>query len=1070
MSLFPRNLVSDTYTALSAVWYAKGAFLHAIATSATVLRLRIGLALMLVGLAHSVLGQPDNDAFTHATPLQGEHTEFDIAFLGATHEPQEPDILQGATVWYTWTAPREGVLRLYPNSIVYLFQGTELASLACQQPVAGGIATFYKVGANETYIIAVVSPGINVNGTYTPLHFSLDFATPPANDLFTNQIPLAGETVEGRGPTVGATQQPGEPFAALWWTWTAPASGTVTLELIEATGYTVAAFTGTSLVTLNLIGQVPHPQYPVSFPVEAGQQYHIAADGFGNEPVAFRLGLERLLIAQGVSQNQVFHQGDSLKVTFSGVMLEDTITNLTIFDNMLGTILNTNTLAPLWMPFLPPGWHTIAVQAKAASGRRYTLPSMQFCVLSANDYFDERPNLSGDDVIVEANLRGAPPYPAVNVLWWKWTAPYSGIIQADQLSGEALSWALYKGTSVNTLTQVTDWAVQAGETYSLQASALHAVGTYRFRILRTPPTNDAFSNARRLDESELWEPIRIDTATPDPGEPGIEVAPTFPSIWFTFVPDTNGVVTFAGGTSLFYLTSYLWPGSVFSGTSLDALVAVPPLDGGFQFPVKAGQPYALRLQKAFPGDNSFPYVYFLFTASPANDAFTEATVLTGERAAFTVGLHGATGVSDEPATYVGSTPQRSIWYQWTPPHDGFASVRFPGSSGSIAIGVEVFTNGPTLGPSPAMLLENEGIFFQASAATTYYLRFSDYSGLWTNQYAAELSLTGLTLSSPTPGAAFMSPVGPQLAISGPQSFRSVSYREKTGWGSGGLGRGAIWRETTNLLAAPFSYTEADLSVGLHTYYAVVTNLEGQESYLPPVVFEIRPPNDSFATRQVLSGRKVSIQGTTISASVEPGEPSIGNPAADLTVWYTWVAPASAPTVIKAFGENYVRLFEGTALTNLTPVSPTTPVTPQLSFTPVAGTTYQIAVASVSTNLPSGHWTTFGMSIDMDLMSMVTPVSGSVYGPESTVSVSISTPERPDQVVSTLYTAIVDRERLLTLLEAPELVTGFSWTNPSPGTWTISAKLTFLSGEVVSRSASIRVSPTNVSFTNATVLV
>jgi hypothetical protein len=86
-----------------------------------------------------------------------------------------------------------------------------------------------------------------------------------------------------------------------------------------------------------------------------------------------------------------------------------------------------------------------------------------------------------------------------------------------------------------------------------------------------------------------------------------------------------------------------------------------------------------------------------------------------------------------------------------------------------------------------------------------------------------------------------------------------------------------------------------------------------------------------------------------------------------------------------------------------------------------------------------------------------------------VPVSISTPETPDQVVSTLYTATRDQGQRLTLLEAPGLVTGFSWTNPSPGAWTIGAKLTFLSGEIVSRGASIRVSPANANFTNATAL-
>src|SRR5664280_641951 len=59
----------------------------------------------------------------------------------------------------------------------------------------------------------------------------------PANDMFANRIVITGTNVVVTGSNVGATRETGEPYhagntggASIWWSWTAPRVGTVTIS------------------------------------------------------------------------------------------------------------------------------------------------------------------------------------------------------------------------------------------------------------------------------------------------------------------------------------------------------------------------------------------------------------------------------------------------------------------------------------------------------------------------------------------------------------------------------------------------------------------------------------------------------------------------------------------------------------------------------------------------------------------------------------------------------------------------------------------------------------------------
>ena len=58
----------------------------------------------------------------------------------------------------------------------------------------------------------------------------------PANDLFVNRILITGTNSAVTVNSVGATRENGEPYhagsggASVWWSWTAPTNGTVTIS------------------------------------------------------------------------------------------------------------------------------------------------------------------------------------------------------------------------------------------------------------------------------------------------------------------------------------------------------------------------------------------------------------------------------------------------------------------------------------------------------------------------------------------------------------------------------------------------------------------------------------------------------------------------------------------------------------------------------------------------------------------------------------------------------------------------------------------------------------------------
>jgi glucose/arabinose dehydrogenase len=150
-----------------------------------------------------------------------------------------------------------------------------------------------EVRINPLNRLVESNPGNNV--AVVPVVIDAPCTAPPANDAFATPAALTGDILTVLGDTRCATRQPGEVDHAsnpggksVWYRWTAPYSGPVTVSLFGSTFDTLlAVYTGATLaslgstrVTQNDDFQMGLAQSQVSFSATAGSVYRFAVDGY----------------------------------------------------------------------------------------------------------------------------------------------------------------------------------------------------------------------------------------------------------------------------------------------------------------------------------------------------------------------------------------------------------------------------------------------------------------------------------------------------------------------------------------------------------------------------------------------------------------------------------------------------------------------------------------------------------------------------------------------------------------------------------------------------------------------
>ncbi|NEP47957.1 MAG: hypothetical protein F6K65_03660 [Moorea sp. SIO3C2] len=179
------------------------------------------------------------------------------------------------------------------------------------------------------------------------LNINLDERT-SSNDNFADRISLNGTSVSTTGTNLGFTGESGEPNHArfdsqlnsAWWSWTAAADGTVTIDTFGSNyDTTLAVYTGSAVNSLteidsnddsfSLNNNIFTLQSAVQFTVTAGTTYQIAVDGFSS-----RTGLIDLNINLDIDDTLI--SGTAGNDTLSGTGANDRIEGLAGDDMIFG--------------------------------------------------------------------------------------------------------------------------------------------------------------------------------------------------------------------------------------------------------------------------------------------------------------------------------------------------------------------------------------------------------------------------------------------------------------------------------------------------------------------------------------------------------------------------------------------------------------------------------------------------------------------------------------------------------------------------------------------------------------
>jgi hypothetical protein len=236
--------------------------------------------------------QPSNDFFTNRIFVAQTLYAWGGSTYQASREPGEPYHAGnpgGRSAWWSWLAPARGQLSLSTagasfDTLVGVYLGTNVGQLAGVTFSSTTRTTPLRLWtqAGTRYKIAVDG----MWGSYGFMNLSLQFSPTPANDLFTNRQWLGGLSNQISGTTTAARHEAGEPDhvyagndASVWYAWTAPLAGAVTVRFANASSDAVfAVYRGSSVSALTSVATGTRWR-TAAFRANAGETFAIVVDG-----------------------------------------------------------------------------------------------------------------------------------------------------------------------------------------------------------------------------------------------------------------------------------------------------------------------------------------------------------------------------------------------------------------------------------------------------------------------------------------------------------------------------------------------------------------------------------------------------------------------------------------------------------------------------------------------------------------------------------------------------------------------------------------------------------------------
>ena len=883
---------------------------------------------LVAGPATTLAVAPGNDDFANAqvlgAPLPITAAGSNVDATAESGEPSHGGQPAAHSAWYAWTAPASARVvidlcdgPLSANLGVYTGASVDGLTAVGDALHLAGCAGFgggvrLDAEAGTTYHIAVDGYA----GDQDAFELSIRASDPPANDDFASAQPLSGALpITAAGANVDATKEPSEPNHAgdnggssIWYTWTAPATATVLIDHCDADfGAVLAVYTGPALGSLTHVASRPDVFGcdPLPIAATAGTTYRIAVDGTND-----------LL---GLNQGSI-----DLVIRAPEPPPNDAFADATVIDPVIPVVVSgTNVDASK-----EPGEPSHAGVAGGAS------------------------------------------------VWFTWTAPVTNSITINTCGSDFDTLlAVYLGDDVAALTEVASnddapgnlcnykslvtFDGVAGTTYRIAVdgffdATIGGMGSIELEI-ETRPANDDFAEAELLEG-----PLPISAsgnnfhATKETGEPNHADNQGGASVWYSWTPDTSGLVSVdTCGSDVDNVVA------VYTGDALDELVEIASQHGASCYPgslvtfaAAAGTTYRIAVDGWYgtvvPGLTRGPYELHIGdpVLPPANDDFADAIALSGE---LPITASGETFVATkEPGEpdHAGNAGGASVWYSWTPATSQQVAIDTCGSGFDTVLGVytgdlgalaEVASNddGPLVG---AFCNLTSLVVIDAVAGTTYHIAIDGFDGQ-EGGLEVRVRLPGAPANDDFANAQVLTGAIP---LSVPGSTIEATREDGEPEHAGLEGGRSVWYAWT---APATEETQVNTcESGFDTVLAVYTG--GSLAGLTPiasnddhpacgsgsvVTFDAiagtdyaiavdgyaggpfgaavgdftlalgpsaAPANDDFADAHVVDGALPSATpGSTPFATKEPGEPNHAGNAGGASVWFSWTAEHPMPVIV-----------------------------------------------------------------------------------------------------------------------------------------------------------------------------
>jgi len=370
------------------------------------------------------------------------------------------------------------------------------------------------------------------------------------------------------------------------------------------------------------------------------------------------------------------------------------------------------------------------------------------------------------------------------------------------------------------------------------------------------------------------------------------------------------------------------------------------------------------------------------SSQPGNDNFTNRLLVSGSAVSIEGINVDATKEPGEP-DHADNAGGKSIWWSWSPDMTGVATLTTAGSTFNTLLAVYTGSNVTALTSIASNTAgANSSATFEALAGTFYPIAIDGLNG------ESGSVVLNVTLHARPANDNFTNRIaitGSVATVTGSNPLATMEWGEPLHAGQSG-GK-SVWWSWTSFVSGPATFTTAgsDFNTLLAVYTgtdlsnltAVASNddapgggtttsqvdflatagttyqiaVDGYHGAAGNVVLNTPPLNDHFTNRIALAGDNATAVGFNVLASREPGEPSHAGNAGGKSLWWNWTAPASGLASVTTIGSTFdtlLAVYLGSGVNGLTLVAandndPYGNFTSLLSFSAVAGTTYQIAV-------------------------------------------------------------------------------------------------------------------------------